>query len=211
MKPECCICSEINYGIIDNKFVDYSSVKERILCRSDNFITIPSVSPLSVDHLLIFPEYHISSLAQLPHNLLPEFIDFVNSINQILSNKHTSIIMFEHGVGKGQQGGCGIDHAHLHILPCSSDLYNNTIIELTNSYNKPLFTNLKDLIKISNISNYIIIGNSINNMNIYNSTYFESQTVRKILCKFLNIEDWDWKKLTNKSNFEQTIHDWHYL
>jgi ATP adenylyltransferase len=210
MKTNCCICNEISSGIIDSKLSNYSPVKERFLWRTNNFVAVPSVSPLSIDHFLIFPKIHISSLAQLNDCLFKEFKDFANQITEDMSNQYSELIMFEHGVGKGQQGGCGIDHAHLHILPCSKELFDNTINELINQFGYPTSTRLKKINSISENSNYIIIGNNVDNIYLFENYYFESQTIRKILCKFLDINSWDWKELTNKNLFEQTISNWQH-
>jgi diadenosine tetraphosphate (Ap4A) HIT family hydrolase len=210
MKKQCCICQEIESGFLDKKYVNYAEVEERILWETNNFIVVPSISPICEDHLLLFPKLHISSLAQLSYDYINEFIDFTKIIFDKLLVKHESMVMFEHGVGKGQNGGCGIDHAHLHFLPLSINHFNASIIKLTDLFNSPYNVELKDIKGIPYHANYIIIGNNVNNLQIYRNEFFESQTIRKILCNLLNIDTWDWKELTNENIFRQTVQFWHY-
>jgi diadenosine tetraphosphate (Ap4A) HIT family hydrolase len=199
-------------GVLDSKFSTYTHIRERILLESENFIVIPSISPLGANHLLIFPRTHISSLAQINHAQNKELYQIVKKILKKLveefSNENQSVILFEHGVAKGQIGGCGVDHAHLHILPCNSDMPKEVLTKLSGKFSKPEKIKFDEISTIDDSVNYLLIGDYLDNFFIYKGSNFESQAIRKIICEYMNIDAWDWKMLTNSSAFEKTLQEW---
>jgi diadenosine tetraphosphate (Ap4A) HIT family hydrolase len=201
-------------GVLDSKFSTYTNIRERILLKSENFIVIPSISPLGINHLLIFPTIHISSLAQINHKQNKELYQIVKKVLKKLfdknySEKNKSFILFEHGVTKGQTGGCGVDHAHLHILPCDNDMVNEIFAKMTEKFLKPEKIKFDKINTIADSVSYLLIGDNLDNLFIYKASSFESQTIRKIICEYMNIDAWDWKMLTNSSAFEKTLQEWH--
>jgi diadenosine tetraphosphate (Ap4A) HIT family hydrolase len=195
-------------GVLDSKFSNYTHIKERILLESESFIVIPSISPLGANHLLIFPRIHISSLAQINHSQNEELYRIVKKLFGKIYDENQSIILFEHGVAKGQTGGCGVDHAHLHILPCDNDMPNEVLTKLSDKFSKPGKIKFDKINTIGHSINYLLISDNLDSFFIYKNSNFESQTIRKIICEYMDIDIWDWKKLTNPSVFEKTIQEW---
>ena len=58
----CCICSEISSGKFPSKYYSFYPVNNRICLENEQFIVVPSISPIVEGHLLIFPKYHIKNL-----------------------------------------------------------------------------------------------------------------------------------------------------
>lgn len=93
------------------------------LYESRNFVAFPSLGALIEGWLLLLPKHHYVSIGAMPASLLAEFKEFKSSVNSILSNCYGPICGFEHGPSSpGRAVGCGVDHAHFHLVPFEADL-----------------------------------------------------------------------------------------
>lgn len=108
-------------------FQIYPNLSElgQVIEVTNNFVLIPDIAPLTINHLLLVTRSHLPSLASTPESNLEELSKFVGKTVGRMKGFHpdSEIVVFEHGVGtiEGkvvQCGSCGrTDHAHLHILP----------------------------------------------------------------------------------------------
>lgn len=95
------------------------------LVRSDNFTVMPTKGPLVEGWLLIIPNEHILALASTSH--ADELDELIATLTETLTKSYASPTLFEHGAAvPGSSFGCGIDHAHLHMVPLGFDLENLT-------------------------------------------------------------------------------------
>ena len=110
----CCMCSILEgnrrYGDAD-----------RILWESDNFFAIASIGGFIKGWTLIVPKAHQLNLREC--YATAEFQTFVRDVSQKVNSVFGSTIFFEHGAREeGSIIGCGVDHAHLHIVPSEDSL-----------------------------------------------------------------------------------------
>lgn len=115
-------------------------------------------------------------------------------------------VCFEHGVlgDDGRNGGCGISHMHIHLLPCTAsefDLLLKAVIQDTGnvlasvnsiSDTKILVDNKKTYVFLSKVENQYkddsyIITNQTN--------FFESQYMRKKLAEIFKKDIWNWRDI----------------
>ncbi len=94
------------------------------LMETENFVVLPSLGALVEGWLLILPKVHQLSMGALASQLRAEADDLENSARSLLKARYgTGTIAFEHGPSAVKHGtGCGVDHAHLHVLPLNCDL-----------------------------------------------------------------------------------------
>jgi ATP adenylyltransferase len=93
------------------------------LFSSDNFVALPSVGPLVEGWLLLVPKDHFISIGALPDHLCDEMNAFRRVLQSALTECYGSVVAFEHGPSQERRSvGCGVDHAHLHLVPVSFDL-----------------------------------------------------------------------------------------
>lgn len=97
---------------------------DRAVAESNNFVAVPTMGALVEGWLLIVPKRHILSLAQLTPCEKAELTAFVNNVSAGIKRAwNIAPTMFEHGPAEeGDALGCGVDHAHLHIVPLSFSL-----------------------------------------------------------------------------------------
>ena len=93
------------------------------LFESLNFVALPSVGALVEGWLLLAPKRHFISLGALPNPLLAEVGEFKEFVCSVLTQCYGTVSAFEHGPSAaGRALGCGVDHAHLHLVPVAFDL-----------------------------------------------------------------------------------------
>ena len=104
-----------------NKTLSYKSVFKRwfhILFETENFIAIPSVGALVEGWLLIIPKQPHICIGSMDLAAIAELRGFVKEVKASLESLYGDVVAFEHGpAGVHRPVGCGIDYAHLHLVP----------------------------------------------------------------------------------------------
>jgi hypothetical protein len=73
--------------------------------------------------MLIVPKDHYISIGALPESLFDEMNAFRRVLQSNLADCYGPFAVFEHGPSQERRTvGCGVDHAHLHLVPVSFDL-----------------------------------------------------------------------------------------
>ena len=91
--------------------------------ESETFVAIPTVGALVAGWLLVVPRTPALSFASLPEASFPELNRFLVDIVSILQPNYGPVALFEHGPSVvGDRIGCGVDYAHLHLVPTNCDL-----------------------------------------------------------------------------------------
>lgn len=129
IKNDCCICDEVKNGRLPSRFYNHYPIKNRICYETKNFIVVPSVSPLKIGHLLFFQKEHVTSLMKLNEVKINELKESILKYKNLFKD---DLYFFEHGVGNITQMACGINHAHLHILPIDKGISENISNEILN-------------------------------------------------------------------------------
>ena len=203
---ECCLCTEIGINQIPNIFARNCSLETRIVFSTDNFVALPSLAPLVEGHMLLLPKNHITSLAQLTSDQMEEFKNLLKFVCRKINKLWSGPIIFEHGVGSGKTGGCGVTHAHLHLVPLSSvnkvSLWSLIIQELDEfPFQATLFEILD---RLDPKDSYLLIGEDLNRISCRVSDTLPSQLMRKLVADTLLLPCWDWREMFNWKYIEST-------
>jgi ATP adenylyltransferase len=95
------------------------------LLESQHFVVIPSLGALVEGWLLIVPKEHVLSVAKLSEARVEEMADVKHDVCEMVGRQYGSVRVFEHGPATPcSQTGCGVDHAHVHVVPLDVDLGN---------------------------------------------------------------------------------------
>lgn len=95
------------------------------LFESQNFVALPSLGALVEGWVLLVPKRHFISFGAMPDSVLAEMSDFKSFVCSVLGQCYGTLGAFEHGPSAASRTmGCGVDHAHLHLVPCQFDLLN---------------------------------------------------------------------------------------
>ncbi len=112
----CKLCSELESP---------SSAKtwNKPLFESSNFVAVPSIGALVEGWILLVPRRHFISFGAIPYSMLAELEEFKSFLCSILTQCYGTVGAFEHGPSSASRDvGCGVDHAHLHLVPLQFDL-----------------------------------------------------------------------------------------
>lgn len=95
---------------------------DEVIAESPNYVVIPSVGGFVDGWVLIVPKRHCLSMAV--NFADQELADLRQRTSRALKTEyHQSVWCFEHGAAfTGSQTGCGVDHAHLHLVPLACSL-----------------------------------------------------------------------------------------
>ena len=93
------------------------------LFSSENFVALPSIGAIVEGWLLLVPKNHFISIGALPDHLFGEMDAFKRLLQSALTDCYGPVAAFEHGPSQERRSvGCGVDHAHLHLVPVAFDL-----------------------------------------------------------------------------------------
>lgn len=94
-----------------------------ILLESPHFVVMPSLGALVEGWLLIVSKAHYLCMGALPPAERAELQALTAQVSATLEACYGPVARFEHGPAVAcQQVGCGVDHAHLHLVPTDCDL-----------------------------------------------------------------------------------------
>lgn len=180
-----------------------------ILFESENFVVIPSLGSLIEGWLLIVPKTEYLSLQCIKSDsLISELEELSNAVAKIMIKEYGFVTMFEHGaVNTNSTVGCGVDFAHLHIVPIAFDLLNGLEEFLNIKYNWKKVSGIKNAIRSSEKGvEYLFLTDYFGNSFISQNEKIPSQLFRKVIANYLNIPDkYDWKQFHEIDKISNTI------
>lgn len=194
----CCFCEEFTRGL------RHPAVSaDRIVLSSRSTNCIPSLGALVPGHMLMVPHRHATSISAMGDS---EFEDFLMVRRQLISRLRATygpVFQFEHGTGGSTHGGCGIDHAHLHVLPLTMTL-------------SALSTSLKGMSvhRVDGISAirtlvppYLFIEDSEGASVAAHCPTLPSQFMRRAINAARGESAWDWRKMLDNTQFARTLRE----
>lgn len=193
-QQECCFCTEFRDNRTPIFIREKTDMANRIIRQTEHFIAFPSVSPLRSGHVLVCPNMHLSSLVQIPKAHIDEFITITNSVSRELEYSYGPTIVFEHGVGLGQEGGCGVSHAHLHILPLTLTDRDSLSHIVCNQYGKGMVNGFQYMASNTpRTTSYLCFGPSLCCLRQIIGL-FPSQYMRRTIGAISHLQQYDWRE-----------------
>lgn len=180
----------------------------RVLFESDNFIVIPSLGSLVPGWLLAIPRHYTLNLSQLCDNELQELDSLALECELKLKKKfQCEVVRFEHGPKVTRSKvGCGVDYAHLHILPVNFDLVDGLKSRLEVHYDWIEMASFDSLSTIPPNTDYLYYRNRANQHFITYQHDIPSQLFRRVVAHELSApESFDWKSFPQIATVEETI------
>jgi diadenosine tetraphosphate (Ap4A) HIT family hydrolase len=206
-RQNCCLCEEISSKAFPKQYQGPYPVSTRICVDTGEFVVLPTLSPLSAGHVLVLPYRHVSNLAALPPTARLELLSCAESVSKrIIESFGPTLYFFEHGVSASGMA-CGIDHAHLHILPLSTDSARLVELRIETDYPSNDYGGLGQVLSLANQSQpgaYLLHGPGLDSLRISFSDQIPSQYMRRMIAGIDQKVGWDWKLLTSREEFLST-------
>ncbi len=178
------------------------------LVETQNFAVLPSLGALVEGWLLMVPKVHCISMGALSAHHRKEADELQARLTRLLRQQYNKrVIAFEHGPSGVKHGtGCGVDHAHLHLVPLEVDMvslvapfidsnlhwYSGDWQERAHAYEAGL--------------DYLFVKDEISGGRLILAKDFGSQVFRKAIAAYLDIPaKFSWREHPMLGNVDRTI------
>ena len=178
------------------------------LIETEHFAVIPSLGALVEGWLLIVPKKHYISMGALPISLYAEADELEHRTRALLRAKYRlPVVAFEHGPSAVRHGtGCGVDHAHLHLLPLACDLrhYSEPLIPASSQWRKCGWSEKAEAYKAG--LDYLYLQSGGDDALITVAEDFGSQVFRRAISSYLGVErEFSWRLYPRHDVVARTI------
>jgi len=178
--------------------------RERALIATDAGVVVPSVGALVPGWVLVVPRTHAYSTAEFDGEDRASFQALVERAKDVVASQWGPSVVFEHGsAGAGRLAGCGVDHAHVHVVPIDLDL-RESIFLLGDPFNRLEWEARSEPSGDDRRTDYIWLHDLTGGW-IARADVLPSQVVRRAIAKVIGVEIWDWKADPQQSNFDETL------
>jgi diadenosine tetraphosphate (Ap4A) HIT family hydrolase len=195
----CHFCSQLSAP-------SRGDASQTILFESTSFVVWPSVGALVAGWLLIVPRQHTLALAEMSGAKLDELAALRSHVGAGLGDLGP-IVSFEHGPhAQGQEVGCGVDHAHLHVVPTDAE-----ILAGTKKLFAPLTWQAVDSVAegrnaLDSDESYLYAQDQDGREWLASHTEIPSQLVRRVIASHLGRpEDYNWRTHPEAANIKRTV------
>ena len=177
------------------------------LFETRNFVALPSIGALVEGWLLLVPKRHFVSLGALPDSMFSEMQDFKELLCSVLMASYGRVCAFEHGPSADRRAvGCGVDHAHLHLVPIHFDLLAEVTPLLPTTIRwqpadirdcKPIYRRGED---------YLYLEQPIGSGRLATHQRFGSQLFRRAIASHLGVpKKYNWREYDQRPNVMATV------
>jgi diadenosine tetraphosphate (Ap4A) HIT family hydrolase len=208
MKHRSCeFCLEIATGRVSGEYFSVTRVKSRILLATLSTVAIPTLSPLRQNHLLVIPRRHVTASVQLAEKEQYDLDLCVSLVRKkLFVSPDDGFLVFEHGIGAGQAGGCGVSHCHVHVMPVACGEARNitavfeSALRLKSGEENPELTTSSSYINVE-----VYDGESIKRFSRVGD--FPSQYARNLVEEALDLPRTSWRQLLRSELIQATLRD----
>jgi ATP adenylyltransferase len=157
---------------------------------------VPSIGAFVEGWLLVIPYRHMVALSDLEEWERKEYRILVEETEKLVRKKYGHTILFEHGpAGEGRNAGCGIDHAHLHIVPIELVLHEAVTSDGTGrnlQWHPAALPWDADAEHAAGLD-YFFVRESDGTAWVAGTPAAPSQLLRRAIAKYVGSPVWDWK------------------
>lgn len=177
------------------------------LAQSANFRVLVSLGALVEGWVLLVPNEHFLSMGAVPPRLIPELRALKELVCGRLESIYGPVCAFEHGPGKERRDvGCGVDHAHLHLVPMAFDLATAAAAYLPEDSRWESAGQADCQTAALDGEDYLYIEQPINRGRILRHQHIGSQTLRRAIAAHIGVSDeFNWRTHPQIENVERTI------
>lgn len=176
--------------------------------ESTNFVAVPTKGTLIPGWLLVVPRSYSLCYGALARELIDEYRMFRQRVTDLVADAFGPPTCFEHGpIATSQQSGCGVDYAHLHVVPLQFDLRTAIDAEVSDRLDwvscdpviGPIDFHEKNL-------EYTVVQTPDNHTEIATHLSFPSQLARKAIARHLGLAtQYDWRLHLMEDNAWKTL------
>jgi diadenosine tetraphosphate (Ap4A) HIT family hydrolase len=156
--------------------------------------------------VLIVPRGHFISTGAFPPELTAEFVAFKQEVSSRLQALYGDICAFEHGPwAPSHQVGCGVDHAHVHLVPLSFSLLDAAKSYIPGVEWQPASWS-HCARAVAQELDYLFVEQPVGVGRIAVADQFGSQILRRAISSHIGRpNEFDWRNHPHEQNIERTV------
>jgi ATP adenylyltransferase len=179
------------------------------ILETHSFVVLPTVGPLVEGWLLIVPKTRVLSFACVARGELAQLEAVLEKTVALVEEAYGPVAIFEHGAAaSNDRVGCGVDYAHLHVVPTTCNLLFDAQVIAPNIDWKTVDS--LAAIRCLNSDNYWFVQQNYYDRNCYlgRLRYGEppSQLFRQVIASDLGRQSaYDWKQDPHEQLIAATV------
>jgi diadenosine tetraphosphate (Ap4A) HIT family hydrolase/orotate phosphoribosyltransferase len=190
---ECVICDVLagKKEIPSRRFIGPHEMPSDVLYETRAFSVVSDVSPLAPGHCLITSKNHVQSLSNLSSEDLVELDRVHGEVARRLGRIYGKpTVAFEHGLcNRARVASCGIDHAHLHVIPFIGSLSG----QFARDYSVGSLSGLPDIGEAVRAEDeYLLLIDTNGEVSMAFPENQTRQYFRRIISELTGREFWNW-------------------
>ncbi len=201
----CPYCSNIFHAVIDTSNQPWN----RKILETPHFIVVPTLGAIVEGWILVISKRHVVSMGALTEEELGELNDLITRVRDLIKSLYGSAVVFEHGPAcDGTTFGCGVDHAHFHIITIELAVTPLIDKELAGkvmwkpSYNLMYLSDMH----LNSKSYLYIVENKSNQGKVACLDSIPSQLLRRVIARHLGIPElYDYREHAFYDNVVATL------
>ena len=200
----CCLCSKLSSGM-------QNEVWDKPLLETKNFVVLPSLGSLVPGWLLLIPKTHFVCMGALSPDLATEMDRLKQHLALQVSTEYGNACVFEHGPSRANKSiGCGVDHAHVHVVPVGFDLAEAARVFMPNDAAWRRHATWNDCqTAFAQGHDYLYVEQPLGSGVIAVDDDFGSQVFRKAIAAHLGeLEKFNWRDYPRLDLIATTVRRW---
>lgn len=197
--PECEFCAEFASPAASRFGRCYAGLATTRAVMDDGMIAaMPTMGQIFMGSMLVLPRRHWETTASMPARERAGAVSAALDLARVLRTLGNPVI-FEHGATCPTGGGCGIYHAHLHVVPLPGDVAWREVLPGESREAASLDEALDGL---ASAQQYLLFHDTAGRTamldiagapgSAYPSQYFR----RRLAERFGRADRWDWRRST---------------
>jgi diadenosine tetraphosphate (Ap4A) HIT family hydrolase len=193
----CEFCEELS-GRSSRIEKIYGAGFRRIVRSYGEVVVMPTIGQLFLGSMLIVPREHVETIADANARVQEEVEEALIDIQGRLQHLGR-VVLFEHGAKRSTSSGCGVYHAHLHVVPVPAHIASKEFLPTAVAESGASLRGAWKALQHS--SNYFICQDTHGRLAYVEGSadpgapWLQSQFGRRQLVRFFGLNaDWDWKR-----------------
>jgi diadenosine tetraphosphate (Ap4A) HIT family hydrolase len=180
----CEFCDEFAGGRANSFSVNYGrELRDRTILEADGFRVLPSLGQIVPGYLLLVPNRHHRAFADMSCEELTAAETLKDTLAGHMRAAYGGVLFFEHGIRTPDSGGCGISHAHLHLVAFTDS--REPFDQLAKEYPFDEIFAFSELRHVRAAQSYLYYETTCSRKYVFYPPFIPSQYVRRLLSERL--------------------------